>query len=177
MELPDWDPASLMSIRETLLMLARHMKDLSQRFGDKHEVNPVQHLIGTASSWGGNPPKAALYQIVYPEKNDGRTPYDLTFGKVPVDGFWSITVYNKEGFIEANAQKIYVVNDRTAKPNADGSFTIHFGGDPKAVNYMPILDGWNYSVRMYRPKEEILSKKWVFPDPKITSADLPHTSS
>jgi hypothetical protein len=167
LELPDWDQASLKTIRDLLLPLVSHMDDMSRRFGDKNEVDPIQHLLGTASSWGGNPPKAALYRIVYPEKNDGRTPYVLTFGKVPVDGFWSITVYNKDGFIEPNDQKIYVMNDRVARPNADGSVTIHFGGDPKVVNYMPIMEGWNYSVRMYRPKEEILSGKWIFPDSKV----------
>jgi hypothetical protein len=172
LELPDWDLASLKSIREPLLVLASHMKDLSRRFGDKHEVDPIQHLVGTASGWGGNPPKAALYQNFYPENNDGITSYFLTFGKVPVDGFWSITVYNKEGFIEPNDLKIYVMNDRTARPNADDSFTIRFGGDPKAVNYMPIVDGWNYTVRMYRPKEDVLSRKWTFPDPYIPSAEM-----
>ena len=64
---------------------------------------------------------------------------------------------------------IYVINDRTAKPNPDGIFAIHFDGDPKAVNYMPIMDGWNYTVRLYQQREEILSGKWVFPDPKVVT--------
>jgi len=147
-------------------VLAGRMGDISRRFGDTNEVDPIQHLVGTASGWGGNPPKAAMYLNIFPEKNNGKTPYVLTFPKVPVNGFWSITVYNKEGFIVANDQKIYVINERTGKPNADGTFTVHFDGDPKVVNYMPIMDGWNYSVRLYQPKEEILTGKWVFPNPK-----------
>jgi len=166
LELPDWDQASLKATREPLLVLAGRMGDISRRFGDTNEVDPKQHLVGTASGWGGNPPKAAMYISIYPEKNDGKTPYVLTFPKVPVDGFWSISVYNKEGFIVANDQKIYVINDRTAKPNADSTFTIRFGGDPKALNYMPVMDGWNYTVRLYQPKEEILSGKWTFSNPK-----------
>ncbi len=167
LELPDWDEASLKAIREPLLALAGCMGDISKRFGDVNEVDPIQHLVGTASGWGGNPPKAARYLNIFPEKNDGTTPYVLTFSNVPVNGFWSITVYNQEGFIVPNDRNIYVVNDRTVKPNADGSFTVHFGGDANAMNYMPIMEGWNYSVRLYRPKEELLSGKWVFPKPEV----------
>ena len=167
LELPDWDQSALKIIRESLLVLAAHMGDISKRFGDKNAVDPIQHLVGTASGWGGNPLKAAKYLNVFPENNDGKTPYVLTFGIVPVDGFWSITVYNKEGFIERNDRNVYVMNDRTVTADADGSVTIHFGGDPKAVNYMPIMEGWNYSVRMYQPKEEILSGKWRFPNSEV----------
>jgi hypothetical protein len=51
----------------------------------------------------------------------------------------------------------------TAKPNADGSITIHFGGDPNQINYLPISEGWNYAIRMYEPGEEILDGSWTFP--------------
>ena len=51
-------------------------------------------------------------------------------------------------------------------PNADGSVTIHFGGDENALNYLPIMPGWNYTVRMYRPRKEILDGTWKFPEPQ-----------
>jgi len=158
---------SLKEIREILLALGKHMGDISKRFGDVDEVDPIQHLVGTAVGRGGNPLKAAQYLTVFPEKNDGITPYVLNFSTVPVDGFWSITVYNQEGYLVPNIDNIYVINDRTVKPNPDGSFTVHFGGNPKAVNYMPIMEGWNYTVRLYQPREEILSGKRVFTAPKI----------
>jgi len=41
--------------------------------------------------------------------------------------------------------------------------TIHFGGDPKQSNYLPIMDGWNYIVWLYQPHKEILDGKWKFP--------------
>ena len=47
--------------------------------------------------------------------------------------------------------------------NKDGSITIHFGGDPKSVNYLPITEGWNYVIRLYQPRQEILDGSWTFP--------------
>ena len=58
---------------------------------------------------------------------------------------------------------IYSHNNVTAKPNADGSITIHFGGDKDQINYLPIAEGWNYAIRMYEPGEEILDGSWTFP--------------
>ncbi len=55
--------------------------------------------------------------------------YRLTVKDVPVDGFWSVSVYNKDGYFQKNARNAYSVNNVTAKPNADGSVTIQFGGD------------------------------------------------
>ena len=65
-----------------------------------------------------------------------------------------------------NARDIYAFNNLTAKKGADGSTTIHFGGDPKADNYLSIMEGWNYIVRLYQPKKEILDGTWTFPSPK-----------
>jgi hypothetical protein len=53
----------------------------------------------------------------------------------------------------------------TAKRGADGSITVQFGGcDPDAENCLPITPGWNYLVRMYRPRQEILDGSWRFPE-------------
>ena len=96
-------------------------------------------------------------------KNDGETAYSLTVKDVPVDGFWSITVYGKNGFMMKNDQNAYSYNNVTAKKNADGGITINFGGGPKAINNLPITPGWNYIVRMYQPKQEIIDGFWSFP--------------
>jgi len=103
---------------------------------------------------------------ITPEKNDGKTPYILTVKDVPVKGFWSAIVYNKDGFMEKNELNAYSFNNVTAKKNADGSISIHFGGDPKSVNYLPIMPGWNYAIRMYRPSKEIINGSWKFPQAK-----------
>ena len=84
---------------------------------------------------------------------------------MPVDAFWSVTVYNAEGYLEANDRNIYSYNGVTAEANPDGSFTLHFGGcDDGRVNCIPITPGWNYATRMYAPREEILSGEWTFPE-------------
>lgn len=165
-KVPNYDQQSLKKVRDALLGLAAANGglDSARMFGRKDEVDPVQHLIGTAAGWGGNPRTAALYAGAEPKSNDGKTAYTLTVKDVPVDGFWSVSVYNKGGFFEKNAKNAYTLNNVTAKPNADGSFTIHFGGDESASNYLPITPGWNYVLRMYRPRKELLDGTWKVPD-------------
>jgi len=122
-------------------------------------------LIGAASAWGGNPEKDALYLNVTPEKNDGKTVYRLDLKDVPVDGFWSISVYDRDGFFEKNVLGAYSVNSLTAKPGANGAFTIQFGDCHRDTpNCLPIMPGWNYTVRLYRPRSEILDGSWKFPE-------------
>jgi hypothetical protein len=159
----------LTKIREALLGLAAANGglDSARMFGRKDQVDEVQHLIGTAAGWGGNPKSAAMYVGETLSKNDGKTVYRLTLKDVPVDGFWSVSVYNKAGFFEKNPQNAYTLNNVTAKPCADGSVTIQFGGDPNTPNMLPITPGWNYLLRLYRPRPEILDGKWQPPAAQI----------
>jgi hypothetical protein len=86
---------------------------------------------------------------------------------VPVDGFWSISVYNVSGYFEKNALGAYSVNNVIATPNADGSVTVQFGDcKPSIANCLPIMLGWNYTIRLYRPRAEVLSGAWRFPSPQ-----------
>src|SRR5262249_9095696 len=73
-------------------------------------VDPVGHVIGSAMLWGGAPEKDALYLPITPERNDGTSIYKLIVRGVPVDGFWSLTVYNSDGYIEPNKYSAYSVN-------------------------------------------------------------------
>ncbi|WP_198291051.1 DUF1254 domain-containing protein [Mycobacterium sp. 155] len=163
-EAPAWDKASQDATRKALIELAGHVPDARRMFGARHEVDPMRHLIGTASGWGGNREADATYITVTPKLNDGTTPHSLTVRDVPVNGFWSIAVYNADGYFEPNDLDSYGPNSFTAVANADGSVTVNFGGDPAAVNYVPITPGWNYWVRLYRPRPEILDGTWTFPE-------------
>ncbi len=82
---------------------------------------------------------------------------------VPVDGFWSISVYNADGYFEPNDRDRYSVNNLTATPNADGSVTVHFGRDGDCLNAIPITEGWNYTVRLYRPDRRCWTEPGTFP--------------
>jgi hypothetical protein len=170
LELPNWDQAALKEIRDALLVLAKHTEGFRHGFGTKEQVDPIMHLIGTAAGWGGNPDKDATYIGAAVQKNDGKTIYRLHVRGVPVDAFWSVSVYNAAGYFERNPYDAYSLNDITAKKDPDGAVTIQFGGcDGKILNCLPIMPGWNYTVRRYRPRPEILNGKWEFPNPEPAS--------
>ena len=169
-DVPHWDQASQNKVRAALLALASTLPDTKHMFGTKDAVDPVRRLIGAASAWGGNPEKDALYLNQVPAKNDGKIIYRLTVKEVPVDGFWSVSVYNSKGYFEPNRFNAYALNNITAKPNADGSTTIQFGGcDGKVANCLPTTSGWNYLVRLYRPRAEILNGTWTFPQARAAN--------
>jgi hypothetical protein len=164
-EVPNWDSASQKKVRDALLVLGSTLPDMKHAFGAKGQVDPVRHLIASASAWGGNPDKDAVYLNVTPDKNDGATVYKLTVKDVPVESFWSISVYNAQGYFEPNKLNAYSLNSITGKKNADGAITLQFGGcDGNIPNCLPIVKGWNYMVRLYRPRVEILNGKWQFPE-------------
>ena len=152
-------------MREALLTLNATLPDLRKAFGARSEVDPVRHLIGAASAWGGNPDKDAIYLTVTPSRNDGAAIYKLNVKEVPVDAFWSVIVYTADGHLQKNQYDAYSLNSITAKKSDDGSVAIQFGGcDGKIANCLPTMSGWNYMVRLYRPRAEILNGSWQFPE-------------
>lgn len=164
-EVPNWDAASQKKVRDALLVLGSTYPDTNRMYGRKSDVDPVRYVIGAALGWGANPPSEALYLNVTPAKNDGSTVYKLDVKDVPVDGFWSVSLYNAEGYYEANPLNAYSLNSITAQKAADGSVHIQFGGcDGKVPNCLPTTKGWNYMVRLYRPRADVLSGKWKFPE-------------
>lgn len=162
-EVPAWDEASQANVRNALNALAATVPDTRGMFGSAAETDPVRHLIGSASAWGGNPERDALYLSVVPPRNDGSTVHALELDDVPVDGFWSVTVYNRDGYFTPNDRNAYSVNSLTAAAEG-GRTVIRFGGcDGGGANCLPITPGWNYMVRLYRPRPEVLSGEWTCP--------------
>lgn len=166
-KIADWDQASQKKVRDALLVLGSTIPDFKGAFGRKEAVDPIRHLIGTAVGWGGNPDRDAFYLNVTPEKNDGKTIYTLNVKDVPVDAFWSISLYNAKGYFEKNDLNAYSLNNIVAEKGADGSVAVKFGGcDGKVPNCLPTMAGWNYTVRLYRPRAEIIDGSWKFPEPQ-----------
>ena len=161
--LPEYDRVSFDGTRQALLALARGLDGYSHSFGRVDEVDPVRHLIGTASGWGGLPEYEAFYVNVEPALPVGE--YTLTVPHdVPVDAFWSISVYDADGYFEPNDLNANTLNSITAERDSDGSVTVHFGGcGDNRPNCLPIVEGWNYLVRLYRPHAEVIDGSWHFP--------------
>ena len=164
-EVPSWDLGSQGRVRQALLALADTVPDTRAMFGSRDRVDPIRHLIGAASAWGGNPEKDALYLKVAPRLNDGLIIHRLAVKTVPVEAFWSITVYNAKGHLEPSGDGVYSVNSITALKASDGTVNVQFGGNrERNPNCLPIMPGWNYVVRLYRPHGLILNGKWRFPE-------------
>ncbi len=167
MELPDWDQTSLNAARKALLDLGSlGTAGFGVQMGKKGEVDPISHLVATAVGWGLNPPNEALYLFPSLTTNDGKIVHKLTMKDIPVDGFWSISVYNKDGYFQPNDLNVNSVNNVTGKKADDGSITVQFGGCSAdgPDNCIPITEGWNYIVRLYRPRAEAVNKTWTLPD-------------
>jgi hypothetical protein len=158
----NYDRSSLDAVTQHLIKLAAGLPDVRHTFGTKTKVDKVRHLLATAYGFGGLPESETFYLNRQPNLPVGA--YSLTVKDVPVEGFWSISVYNEDGFFESNEYDSYSVNNLTAKARADGSYTINFGGNPDNDNFIPIPEGWNYVVRMYRPSFSIINGTWKFPE-------------
>ena len=166
-EAPDWNRDQLAAARKALSDLAILGFDTTHAFGSEKDVRPIDHLVGAAAGWGGLPRADAFYILDSVEKNDGKTPYAVTVRDVPVDAFWSITVYNADGYLEANDLGVNSYNNFSARPDEEGSWTIRFGNcEEDRVNCIPTTPGWNYAIRMYEPRQEILDGSWMFPRPQ-----------
>ncbi len=164
LELTSWDPVSLNDLRSKLKALAKYEPDTVGRFEDEDEIDPVNFLIGTAIGWGGNPRSDAVYFPRVPEQNDGKQAFTMTMKDVPVDGFWSLSVYNEQGYFVENEFNAYAINSMTAEANEAGTVVIHFGGSPDNPNYLFLPEGWKYLMRLYRPSQEIVDGSWDMPE-------------
>lgn len=162
---PDYDQASLDHTRTLLLQLFEGIRDTRRTFGSAADVDPVRHLLATASGWGGLPESEAFYVT---ETEPRRPRHErIVFHDVPVDAFWSFTVYNADGFFETNPADRYSYNSVTAIPEGDGSVVIDLDTEDRGyTNHLFVMDGWNYVIRLYRPRPEVLDGRWTPPVPE-----------
>jgi hypothetical protein len=163
-EAPDWDLEALARARKAVNDLAAVVGlESSTSFGRRGEIGPLGHLIGMAG-WAGQPAAMAEGIVDAVDRNDGNTPHVVTVSDVPVDAFWSITVYDADGFLAPNDLNRNSYNNTSATANDDGSYTIHFGAcEDGRINCIPITPQWSYTIRLYLPREEILDGSWIFP--------------
>ena len=162
--LQDYDKDVYQAIIERLSMLLPFVVGSERTFGTRESVSPVRHLIGAAVGWGGLPETEAMYLTNVPNLPVGEYKIEVP-ADVPVGAFWSVSLYNAQGFFEKNDIDGYVINSIMGDRNDDGSMTVHLGGcDDGRKNCLPIIEGWNYSVRLYQPGPEILDGSWTFPD-------------
>ena len=142
-------------------------------YGNDYLQRATIALIGL----GANPYDQAIYPLSITDKN-GKTPvgekkYIMHFAKEqipPVDAFWSITMYNAEGFPVANSINRYAIGDRDKlKYNEDGSLDIYIQhenpGKDKVSNWLPAPEKGTMGItmRLYAPQQSVIDGEWKPP--------------
>jgi hypothetical protein len=122
---------------------------------------------------GANLPEDAIYPLNIGDESgrplDGTSDYSIHFDKEalpPINAFWSITLYDREGYQVANSLNRFAVSSwMPFKYNPDGSLDLYFqnrspGADEEA-NWLPAPQGpFNLTMRLYAPKSDVLTGKW-----------------
>jgi hypothetical protein len=133
----------------------------------------LKRAIVSQLGLGANLPEDAIYPLNLGDEAgrplEGANKYVLHFEKgstPPVDAFWSVTLYDPEGFQVANSLNRFAVSSwMPFNYNPDGSLDIYFQnenpGKDKEANWLPAPKGpFNLTMRLYAPKSEALTGKW-----------------
>jgi hypothetical protein len=139
----------------------------------------LKRAIVAQQGLGANLPEDAIYPLNLADETgrplDGANKYTLHFdkdGMPPVSAFWSVTLYDAEGFQVANPFNRFAVSSwMPFKYNADGSLDLYFQnespGADKEANWLPAPKGpFNVMMRLYAPRSEALTGKWNPPPVK-----------
>ncbi len=145
----------------------------------------LKRAIITQQGLGANVPQDAIYPLNLGDSEgkplDGASKYTIHFDKgqmPPAQAFWSITLYDPEGFQVANSLNRFAVSNwMPFKFNPDGSLDLYFQkespGADKEANWLPAPKGpFNLTMRLYAPKSEALTGKWT-PPPIIKVSEEP----
>ncbi|MGO9116229.1 MAG: DUF1254 domain-containing protein [Desulfomonilaceae bacterium] len=133
----------------------------------------LKRSIVAQQGLGANLPEDAIYPMNLGDESgkplDGSNKYTIHFDKAiipPVHAFWSITLYDRDGFQVANRLNRFAVSSwMPFKYNPDGSLDLYFQtespGEDKEWNWLPAPKGlFNLTMRLYAPKHEVLVGKW-----------------
>jgi hypothetical protein len=133
----------------------------------------LKRAILAQQGLGANVVEDAIYPLNLADESgkplDGANKYTITFEKgaaPPVNAFWSITLYDQEGFQVGNALNRFAVSSwMPFKNNADGSLDLYFQNDSPGkdneANWLPAPKApFNLTMRLYAPKSEALTGKW-----------------
>jgi hypothetical protein len=144
-------------------------------YGTDYDLRALVDYVGL----GANIPEDAIYPTCTVDADgnalNGGNRYVIHFdrGKTPpVNAFWSITMYDQDGFFIDNPINLYAIGDRNnLKKNSDGSVDIYIQnvspGKDMESNWLPAPSGsFNLCLRMYWPKEEMLNGSWTPPGVK-----------
>jgi hypothetical protein len=143
----------------------------------------LKRAIVSQMGLGANVPEDATYPLNLGDQAgrplDGANKYVLQFDKgalPPVDAFWSMTLYDPQGYQVANPLNRFAVSSwMPFKYEPDGSLTLYFQnenpGKDKEANWLPAPRGpFNLTMRLYAPKSEVLIGKWNPPPVTKTEA-------
>jgi len=141
-------------------------------YGDFYVKRAIVARVGL----GANPPEDALYPLLVADADgapiDGSNDYVLTFekdGLPPVGAFWSVTIYDDQGFQGANELDRFALGDRDPlQYNADGSLDLYVQranpGADRVANWLPTPDGpLGVTMRLYAPDQSVLAGTWAPP--------------
>jgi len=133
----------------------------------------LKRAIVSQMGLGANLPEDAIYPLNLGDDMgkplNGSNKYTIHFDKgatPPVNAFWSITLYDDEGFQVGNVLNRFAVSSwMPFKTNADGSLDLYFQsespGKDKEANWLPAPTGaFNLTMRLYGPKTDALTGKW-----------------
>ena len=158
----DWDRSQMLAMRSSY-QKEKEEKGISSEeiFGKKGEISPEMRNIGVAFGWGALTKKGAVYpSIAIPDSGEDLM---LTLKDVPMadNAFWSVTVYDKDGFTQGDN---YNINSSFAKQNKEGNYVLNFGKDSTKDNFLEIYPGSNATLRIYSPQEPYFDGSWKVPE-------------
>jgi hypothetical protein len=141
-------------------------------YGNSYLKRAIVAMVGL----GANLPEDAIYPLNLADEEgkplDGANAYQLTFGKEdlpPAEAFWSVTLYDMDGFPVANALGRHARGDRDAlRSNTDGSLDLWIAADApgadRDANWLPAPKGpFNLTMRIYAPRAGALDGTWTPP--------------